>query len=37
MLGLTLYGGIGTTELKFITEIMVLSVISDHPEYHGIL
>ena len=37
MLELTLKGGIVFTERIFITKIMVISVISDHPKYHGIL
>ena len=37
MLELTLKGDIGFTERIFITKIMVISVISDYPKYHGII
>ena len=37
MLELTLKGGIGFTGEIFITKIMVISVILDHPKYYDII
>ena len=37
MLELTLKGDIGFTERILITNIVVISVISDYPKYHGVI